>query len=274
MVSKIWQHRRGATGLYQVSLCNTCASLLTLCTQAAPWSDFTCQGSLLLESSWSWSRLRRMLRRIWLWRRVYSIFLSWLYRNVFCKIFSRSCPSPHVSEFTFPQILLWWLIIIICRTIQEIIDATTIFQSLGMGPAIGSTDCTHIDLGNCPNKFKVSCTGKSGKPTMAYSLTCSHSRKIYHCSAGFFGSKNDKYISKLDNFITAVGRKSIYTDFEWTLDVDDTTTVQQKGVFLICDGTNNAHLPSLIYRSAAHSRHRRLPQVAPHDLRFESQCLL
>ena len=71
---------------------------------------------------------------------------------------------------------------------------------------------------------------------MAYSLTCSHSRKIYHCSAGFFGSKNDKYISKLDNYITAVGRKSIYTNFEWTLDVTDTTTVQEKGVYLICDG--------------------------------------
>jgi hypothetical protein len=105
-----------------------------------------------------------------------------------------------------------------------------------MGPAIGSTDCTHIDLGNCPNKFKIICSGKSGKPTMAYSLTCSHSRKIYHCSAGFFGSKNDKYISKLDNYITAVGRKSIYTNFEWTLDVTDTTTVQEKGVYLICDG--------------------------------------
>jgi hypothetical protein len=105
-----------------------------------------------------------------------------------------------------------------------------------MGPAIGSTDCTHIELGNCPTKFKISCSGKSGKPTMAYSLTCSHSRKIYHCSAGFFGSKNDKYISKLDNYITAVGRKSIYTNFEWTLDVTEDTTVQEKGVYLICDG--------------------------------------
>ncbi len=71
---------------------------------------------------------------------------------------------------------------------------------------------------------------------MAYSLTCSHSRKIHHCSAGFFGSKNDKYISKLDNYITAVGRKSIYTNFEWTLDVTEDTTVQEKGVYLICDG--------------------------------------
>jgi hypothetical protein len=105
-----------------------------------------------------------------------------------------------------------------------------------MGPAIGSTDCTHIELGNCPTKFKISCSGKSGKPTMAYSLTCSHSRKIHHCSAGFFGSKNDKYISKLDNYITAVGRKSIYTNFEWTLDVTEDTTVQEKGVYLICDG--------------------------------------
>jgi hypothetical protein len=54
-------------------------------------------------------------------------------------------------------------------TLDEITTCTGIYQSLGMGPAIGSTDVTHISLGNCPNKFKILCTGKSGKPTMAYS---------------------------------------------------------------------------------------------------------
>ena len=121
-------------------------------------------------------------------------------------------------------------------TVEEIASCTGIYQSLGMGPAVGSTDCTHISLGNCPNRFKVSCTGKSGKPTMAYSLTCSHSRKIFYVSAGFMGAHNDKHISKLDSFITAVGELEIYKNFEWTMDVTDTSTVQRKGVFLICDG--------------------------------------
>jgi hypothetical protein len=121
-------------------------------------------------------------------------------------------------------------------TLDEITTCTGIYQSLGMGPAIGSTDVTHISLGNCPNKFKILCTGKSGKPTMAYSLTCSHSRKIYYCSAGFMGSKNDKHISRLDSFITAVGELDIYRNFEWNMDVTETVTEPRKGVHLLCDG--------------------------------------
>lgn len=122
------------------------------------------------------------------------------------------------------------------RTVEEIRTTTGIYQRLGMGAAIGSTDCTHISLGNCPNNFKVSCTGKSGHPTMAYSVTCDHARKILFCSSGFMGTKNDKHISKLDSFITAVNEVKEYRDFEWTLDVSDSSTEERKGVFLICDG--------------------------------------
>ena len=122
------------------------------------------------------------------------------------------------------------------HTAKTIAEAAAIYEYLGLGPAIGSTDCTHINLGNCPYKFKMLCTGKSGRPTLAYSLTCSHSRKIYHVTAGFYGSKNDKYISKFDEFISAVGREPMYTDFEWNLDVTAEATEERRGVFLICDG--------------------------------------
>jgi hypothetical protein len=121
-------------------------------------------------------------------------------------------------------------------SLEDIRTATQIYQRLGMGPAIASTDCTHIPLGNCPHNFRITCTGKSGKPTLSYSLSCSHQRKIYHVSAGFAGSKNDKHISKMDSFITAVGSESIYRNFEWRMDVTETTTEQRSGVFLICDG--------------------------------------
>jgi hypothetical protein len=121
-------------------------------------------------------------------------------------------------------------------TEAEISETTGVYQMMGIGPAVGSTDCTHIELGNCPNNFRISCTGKSGKPTLSYSLTCSHQRKIFHVTCGFAGSKNDKHISRLDSFITAVGADNIYRNFEWTLDVTETSTVQKKGVFLICDG--------------------------------------
>jgi len=121
-------------------------------------------------------------------------------------------------------------------TNQEISEQVNIYQRLGMGGAVGSTDCTHFALGKCSDKISVLCTGKEGFPTLAYSMTSSHSRKILHCSAGFFGSRNDKTISKHDSFIEEIRTNDIYTKFEWTMNVDEHTTREVKGVFLLCDG--------------------------------------
>ena len=121
-------------------------------------------------------------------------------------------------------------------TTEEVKTITGIYQELGMGPAIGSTDCTHIYLGNCPNKFRVPCTGRSGKPSISYSVTCDHARKIYYCSCGFMGSKNDKHISTLDPFIASVKELELYKNFEWSVDVTESSTSPRHGVFLLCDG--------------------------------------
>ncbi len=121
-------------------------------------------------------------------------------------------------------------------TIEELKTTTGIYQKLGMGAALGSTDCTHIYLGNCPNKFRVPCTGRSGKPSMSYSVTCDHARKIFYCSCGFMGSKNDKHISTLDSFIASVKDLELYKTFEWNVDVDESSIETRRGVFLICDG--------------------------------------
>ncbi len=121
-------------------------------------------------------------------------------------------------------------------TIEEVTTTTGIYQKLGMGAALGSTDCTHIYLGNCPNKFRIPCTGRSGKPSMSYSVTCDHARKIFYCSCGFMGSKNDKHISTLDSFISSVKDLELYNSFEWHVDVDESSTETRRGVFLLCDG--------------------------------------
>ena len=121
-------------------------------------------------------------------------------------------------------------------THDEISEQVLIYQRLGMGGAVGSTDCTHFALGKCSDRISVLCTGKEGFPTLSYSMTSSHSRKILHCSAGFFGSRNDKTISKHDSFIDDVRNKDIYTKFEWKMHVDERVTRSMKGVFLLCDG--------------------------------------
>lgn len=109
-------------------------------------------------------------------------------------------------------------------TEAEVSEQVGIYQRLGMGGAVGSTDCTHFALGKCSDKISVLCTGKEGFPTLAYSMTCSHSRKIFHCSAGFFGSRNDKTISKHDSFIELIRTFPLYTQFEWKMHTDETTT--------------------------------------------------
>jgi hypothetical protein len=92
-----------------------------------------------------------------------------------------------------------------------------IYRRLGLNGCFGSTDCTHVPLGKCPKSFMNLCTGKSAHPTLVYSMTCSHHRKIYHCTPGFAGSKNDKTVSRFDMFIDDVRKKPLFTEAVWPL---------------------------------------------------------
>ena len=120
-------------------------------------------------------------------------------------------------------------------TVDELATQMHIYQRLGLNGACGSTDVTHIPLGKCPRNWQNSCTGKEGYPTLAYSVTCSHSRKIYYCSPGFEGSKNDKTISRYDGFINQVKKDALYKSAIWPLNTAS-GTVQRQGAYLLCDG--------------------------------------
>ena len=119
--------------------------------------------------------------------------------------------------------------------VQELQVQMNIYERLGLSGACGSTDCTHIPLGKCPRDWQSLCTGRSGKTTLSYSVTCSHSRKIYHCSPGFEGSKNDKTISRYDEFITKVRSDDLFKNAEWPLRTASGTQ-RRRGAYLICDG--------------------------------------
>ena len=92
-----------------------------------------------------------------------------------------------------------------------------IYARLGLNGCFGSTDCTHIPLGKCPKNWMNLCVGRSGHPSLSYSMTCSHHRKIYHCTPGFAGSKNDKTISRFDTLIDAVRKKPLFTEAIWSI---------------------------------------------------------
>lgn len=74
------------------------------------------------------------------------------------------------------------------KNTEELDRIAKIYTMLGLVGAVGSTDCTHVPLGKCPASWRNVCVGKEGFPTLSYSMTCDHSRKIMACSGGFPGS--------------------------------------------------------------------------------------
>lgn len=103
-------------------------------------------------------------------------------------------------------------------TTEEVQKIANIYAMLGIPGAVGSTDCTHIPLGKCPVSWRNSCIGKEGFPTLSYSMTCDHTRRIMACSGGFPGSYNDKTIARYDSFISEVAQNSLFTNFKYDVE--------------------------------------------------------
>ena len=103
------------------------------------------------------------------------------------------------------------------KTEAELAALTRIYDQLGMIGAFGSTDCTHIPLGKCPVSWKNSCIGKEGFPTLAYSVTCDHTRRIMACTGGFPGSYNDKTIARYDSLISDAAINPLFTEFSYNV---------------------------------------------------------
>jgi hypothetical protein len=56
------------------------------------------------------------------------------------------------------------------------------YADLGLPGCIGSTDCVHIHWDRCPAGERHEHVGKEGFPTRAFSVTCTHSRRIIACT--------------------------------------------------------------------------------------------
>ena len=185
---------------------------------------------------------REEMRGASLWVKVLSVLRILGRGLVFDECFDGSgCSESMIGQFfhEFLGIFVSRLLhCVVCppKTLQELNVHLRIYERLGMNGAFGSTDVTHIPLGKCPRSYAIMCTGKSGKPTLGYSMTCSHARRIYHCSHGFAGSKNDKTISKFEALLEAVSSEPLYTEATWTCFQADGQVLNRKGVYLICDG--------------------------------------
>ena len=90
-----------------------------------------------------------------------------------------------------------------------------VYERMGLPGCIGSTDCVHLKWDRCPVGISNVCSGKEGYPTLAYSVTVDHSRKIHASTTSFYGAKNDKSIVRFDKHITDVRDKVVYEDVQY-----------------------------------------------------------
>ena len=77
---------------------------------------------------------------------------------------------------------------------EELKRVLNTYALLGLPGCVGSTDCTHIKWDRCPVSLFNLCKGKESYPSLSYSVTVDHNRRILGITTGFWGAKNDKTI--------------------------------------------------------------------------------
>ena len=109
------------------------------------------------------------------------------------------------------------------------------FAYLGFPGCIGSMDVVHVHWGMCPITMSVLCTGKEGFPTLAYQVIVDHFGRAIACTAGFYGSLNDKTIVKFDGQITKLPQGS-HSATRYRLHRADGSEIVRNGVWVMVDG--------------------------------------
>lgn len=110
-----------------------------------------------------------------------------------------------------------------------------VYEKMGLPGCIGSTDCVHLQWDRCPLSLTNLCKGKEGYPTLSYSCTVDHHRKILGVTRSNWGTRNDKTIVRVDTYITDVHTGKVNSDIEYEVFIDGALT-RMKGVYYLCDG--------------------------------------
>ena len=110
-----------------------------------------------------------------------------------------------------------------------------VFAKMGLPGCIGSTDCVHLKWDRCPVSLNQVCSGKEGYPSLAYSCTVDHHRRILGATSSFYGARNDKTIVRHDTYITDVKNKKVHEEIQYNIFINGISK-SVKGVYYICDG--------------------------------------
>ena len=124
----------------------------------------------------------------------------------------------------------------VCRPVGEkLLKVMRVFEQMGLPGCIGSTECVHLKWDRCPIDIAQLCSGKEGYPTLAYSCTVDHHRRILASTSSVWGAKNDKTIVRGDTYITDVKFKKVHSDTRFDIYVNGSLK-SVSGVYYLCVG--------------------------------------
>ena len=130
-------------------------------------------------------------------------------------------------------------IVKIPKTEDELRHVMGLYERHAHPGCIGSIDCVHLAWDRCRSGMQALCTGKEKVPTLVFEVACTHTKRILSCSQWFFGTYNDKTISKYDPVIKYLNSDAC-KEIQWTaLDEDENGKVverKEKGAYFLCDG--------------------------------------
>ena len=111
------------------------------------------------------------------------------------------------------------------------------YALLGLPGCVGSIDVTHVGWANCPSRWQSWFTGKEGHPTLAYECVCDRQGLIRSATPSTPGSRNDKSICEVDDFVCCM-REGMYgrDEVRYSLLDHNANAYDEFGGWLLCDG--------------------------------------
>lgn len=120
---------------------------------------------------------------------------------------------------------------------RELADVVEIFAKLGATPgAMCLKDATHLGTERAPAVERYAYVGREGYPTYGVDVACGPDTYVYTTTDAFPGSNNDKTLVKHCAMVKKLRDDAEYTNFEFQLHRDDTTTMTMQGLYAVVDG--------------------------------------
>jgi hypothetical protein len=121
------------------------------------------------------------------------------------------------------------------ETEEEIRHVLLQYAKVAFPGCLGSVDCVHLAWDMCPVGIRSDCTGKENYPSLAFQVVSSHKRRILAATHEFYGTWNDKLISRHDETVKKM-RNGKYAKIKWTWIGPDGKEQTETGLYFICDG--------------------------------------